>query len=233
MNSLLSGLAEVLAGRGGLFLLAGEAGIGKSRLSDELARHARERGAELLSGRCWEAGGAPAYWPWVQALRAHVRDRDRDALRLELGTGAAEVAQLLPELRDQFADLSDPPSLSPEAARFRLFEKLASFLVTAARPQPLVLVLDDLHAADEPSLLLLQFVAGQLQEAPLLIVGAYRDAEVEPDTPLASVVADLLRERVTHVLALDGLSEAEVGQIIERERPGECQSSNHQRLAAP
>ena len=215
LNALLHGLKQVLAGRGGLFLLAGEPGIGKSRLSDELAHHARARGAEVLFGRCWEAGGAPAYWPWVQALRAHVRDRDPDALRLELGTGAAEVAQLLPELRELFGDLSDPASLNPEAARFRLFEKLASFLVRAAGSQPLVLVLDDLHAADEPSLLLLQFVAGQLQEAPLLIVGADRDVEVEPDTPLASVVADLLRERVTHVLALAGLSEAEVAQMIE------------------
>jgi DNA-binding SARP family transcriptional activator/tetratricopeptide (TPR) repeat protein len=215
MNALLSGLEQVLTGQGQLFLLVGEAGIGKSRLSDELAGHACERGAEVLFGRCWEAGGAPAYWPWVQALRAHVRDRDPDALRLELGAGAAEVAQLLPELRELFADLPDPPLMSPEAARFRLFEKLASFLVRAAGSQPLVLMLDDLHAADEPSLLLLQFVAGQLREAPLLIVGAYRDVDVEPDTPLASVVADLLRERVTHVLALAGLSEAEVGQMIE------------------
>jgi DNA-binding SARP family transcriptional activator len=215
LNALLSGLEQVLAGRGALFLLAGEAGIGKSRLSDELARRARERGARVLVGRCWEAGGAPAYWPWVQALRAHVRDRDRDALRLELGAGAAEVAQMLPELRELFGDLSDPPLLSPEAARFRLFEKLAGFLVRAAASQPLVLVLDDLHAADEPSLLLLQFVAGELHEAPLLIVGAYRDVDLQPHTPLASVVADLRREGVTHELALAGLTEEEVGRMIE------------------
>ena len=214
LNALLSALEQVLAGRGRLFLLAGEPGIGKSRLSDELARHARDRGAEVLVGRCWEAGGAPAYWPWVQALRAHVRNRDPDALRLELGAGAAEVAQMLPELRELFADLPDPPSLSPEAARFRLFERLASFLVRVAGSRPVVLVLDDLHAADEPSLLLLQFVAGELQDAPLLIVGAYRDVEVEAHTPLASVVAELRRERVTHEIALAGLSEAEVGQMI-------------------
>jgi predicted ATPase/DNA-binding SARP family transcriptional activator len=215
MNALLTGLEQALAGRGGLFLLAGEPGIGKSRLSDELARHARDRGAEVLFGRCWEAGGAPAYWPWVQALRAHFRGRHPDALRLELGVGAAEVAQLLPELRELFADLSDPPSLSPEAARFRLFETLAGLLVRIAASQPVVLVLDDLHAADEPSLLLLQFVAGQLREVPLLVVGAYRDVDVEPDTPLASVVAELRRERGTHELALAGLTEVEVGRMIE------------------
>jgi DNA-binding SARP family transcriptional activator len=215
LSGLMSGLEQALAGHGGLFLLAGEPGIGKSRLADELARHARDRGAEVLVGRCWEAGGAPAYWPWVQALRAHVRSRDPDALRSELGAGAAEVAQMLPELRELFADLPDPPSLSPEAARFRLFEKLAGFLVRIAGARPVVLVLDDLHAADEPSLLLLQFVAGQLQEASLLIVGAYRDVDVEPHTPVASVVAELRRERVTHELALAGLTEAEVGRMIE------------------
>jgi DNA-binding SARP family transcriptional activator/tetratricopeptide (TPR) repeat protein len=215
LNALLTGLEQMLAGHGALFLLAGEPGIGKSRLADELARHARDRGAEVLVGRCWEAGGAPAYWPWVQALRAHIRDCEPDALRLELGAGAAEVAQMLPELRELFADLSDPPSLSPEAARFRLFEKLAGFLVRAAGSRPVVLVFDDLHAADEPSLLLLQFVAGQLQEAPVLIVGAYRDVNIEPHTPLASVVADLRRERITHEFALAGLTEAEVARMIE------------------
>jgi DNA-binding SARP family transcriptional activator len=215
LSALLGGLDQMLAGRGGLFLLAGEPGIGKSRLSDEVTRHARERGVEVLVGRCWEAGGAPAYWPWVQALRTHVRRRGPDGLQFELGAGAAEVAQLLPELREMFPDLADPRSLSPEAARFRLFENVAGFLVAAAQCQPLMLVLDDLHAADEPSLLLLRFVAGQLEEAPLLIVGAYRDDEVQPDTPLASIIAGVLRERVAHELPLAGLSEAEVGQLIE------------------
>jgi DNA-binding SARP family transcriptional activator/tetratricopeptide (TPR) repeat protein len=215
LNALLSALEQVLAGRGALFLLAGEPGIGKSRLSVEVARHARDRGAEVLFGRCWEAGGAPAYWPWVQALRAHVRHRDPDELRHELGAGASEIAQVLPELNELFADLPDPPSLAPEAARFRLFESLASFLVTVAGSRPVVLVLDDLHAADEPSLLLLQFVAGQLRDAPLMVVGAYRDVDLRPDTPLASVVAELRREPVTHELALAGLSEAEVGRMIE------------------
>ncbi len=76
LGELRAGLDEALAGRGRLFLLAGEPGIGKSRLADELSRHASGRGAQVLVGRCWEAGGAPAYWPWIQALRAYVRDAD-------------------------------------------------------------------------------------------------------------------------------------------------------------
>jgi predicted ATPase len=101
-------LEEALAGRGGLFLIAGQPGIGKSRLLDELAHHARDNGANVLWGRCWEARGAPAYWPWVQLLRAHVRACDPDMLRTQLGAGAADVAQMVPELRERFPGLPDP-----------------------------------------------------------------------------------------------------------------------------
>ena len=143
-----------MAGRGRLFLLVGEPGIGKSRLAEELTSRARARGALVLVGRCWEAGGAPAYWPWVQSLRAYVRRAEPAALRTQLGPGAADVAQLLPELRDVLADLPPAPTAESEGARFRLFDSLTAFLKSVAVAQPLVLVLDDLHAADEPSLLL-------------------------------------------------------------------------------
>jgi DNA-binding SARP family transcriptional activator len=215
LGALLGGLDEALTGRGSVFLVAGEAGIGKSRLLDELAQNARERGARVLWGRCWEAGGAPAYWPWVQSLRAYVQERDPERLHSELGAGGAELATILPGLRERFPDLPAPPVLEPGAARFRLFEAVASFLVDAAKPRPMLLVLDDLHAADEPSLLLLQFVAGQVGAAPLLVAGAYRDAELEPDTPLASVVAELARERAACRIKLAGLGESEVGRLIE------------------
>src|SRR5439155_21888560 len=154
---LLTGLEDALSGRGRLFLISGEPGIRKSRLSDELANQAALRGAQLLVGRSWEAGGAPAFWPWVQALRTLVRDRDPERLRSDLGAGAPDLAQLLPELRELLPGLPEPPSLDSEGARFRLFDAVASFLRTAAETQPLLVLLDDLHAADEPSLLLLQF----------------------------------------------------------------------------
>ncbi len=215
LASLSQALAEALAGEGRVVLVAGEPGIGKSALADRLAAEAGARGAKVLWGRCWEAGGAPAYWPWVQALRSHVRTTDPEALRSQLGAGAADIARILPDLHELFGDLPEPPSLESEAARFRLFDVVVSFLVEAAGARPLVLVLDDVHAADEPSLLLLQFLAGQLRDAPILVVAAYRDVELEPDTPLASVMAELARERVTRRLALAGLSESEVGSLIE------------------
>ena len=96
LAELVGGLDDAFAGRGRLFLLVGEPGIGKSRLAEELIAQARARGARVLVGRCWEAGGAPAYWPWVQSLRPYLRDTDAESLRSQLREGAADVARLLP-----------------------------------------------------------------------------------------------------------------------------------------
>jgi tetratricopeptide (TPR) repeat protein len=192
-----------------------EPGIGKSRLAEELASRARARGAQVLIGRCWEAGGAPAYWPWVQSLRTYARDTDAGTLRAQLGSGAAELAQLLPELRERFTDVPEPPTLESESARFRLFEAASSFLTSAAQARPLVLVFDDLHAADEPSLLLLQFLARQLGESRLLVIGAYRDVDPSLSDPLATALTELAREPVTKSLALTGLGDRDVAHFIE------------------
>ena len=215
LAELVGGLDGAVAGRGRLFLLAGEPGIGKSRLAEELIAQASARGALVLVGRCWEAGGAPAYWPWVQALRDYVRDSDPAVLRLELGAGATELARILPELRERFPELPEPPALEPEEARFRLFDATAEFLRNAAQGRPIVLVLDDLHAADAPSLLLLRFLARGLDSMPLLVLGAYRDVDPIPGRPLTEMLAEVVREPATRRLGLGGLSEHEVGEYVE------------------
>ena len=214
MTELLSALADALGGQGRVALVAGEPGIGKSRLTEELVARARARGARILVGRCWEAGGAPAFWPWVQSLRAYIDERGTDNLREELRGGAAELAQLLPELRELLPDTSDAPVLDPEAARFRLFEAATSFLKCAAAGRPTVLVIDDLHAADEPSLLLLQFAARSLSDDRLLIIGAYRDVDPTLRDPLAATLAELTREPVTRRIVLTGFTESEVHQYV-------------------
>jgi DNA-binding SARP family transcriptional activator len=220
LAELVGGLDHAFAGRGGLFLLVGEPGIGKSRLAEELIAQARARGARVLVGRCWEAGGAPAYWPWVQSLRPYLRDTDADSLRSQLRGGGADVARLFPELRDLLADLPPAPQLESEGARFRLFDSVTVFLKSVAAGRPLVLVLDDLHAADEPSLLLLQFVARELGESRLLILGAYRDVDPTLSDPLTTTLTELAREPVTRTLALVGLGEADVARFIELAAPG-------------
>jgi len=213
-RELVRGLDDALAGEGRLFLISGEPGIGKSRLVEQLTRRARERGAEVLVGRCWEAGGAPAYWPWVQAMRTYVRDCDPVLLRNQLSQGASDLAQILPELNEFYGDLPAPPSGDPEGARFRLFEATSSFLRAASLTKPIVLAFDDLHAADEPSLLLLRFLAGALVEARLLVVTAYRDVDPSLRDPLAETLAELQRQPVTRSLPLVGLSEADVASFV-------------------
>ena len=213
LAELTAALGDALAGRGRLVLVGGEAGIGKSRLAEELARRAQARGARVLVGRCWEAGGAPAYWPWVQVLRGCVRGREPDVLRAQLGHGAADVVALVPELREMLPDLPAAPAPESEGTRFRLLEAVANFLSAAAAAEPLVLVVDDLHVADAPSLLFLRFAAGRLGDAPILVVGCYRDTEVGPD--LADALSELGREPVTRRVALRGLSGGETARLLE------------------
>jgi DNA-binding SARP family transcriptional activator len=214
LGELLRGLEDALAGEGRLFLISGEPGIGKSRLVEHLTRRARERGAEVLVGRCWEAGGAPAYWPWVQALRRYVRDRDPVLICSQVGVGAPDLAQLLPELNELYGELPAPPLSDPEGARFRLFEATSAFLRASSLTQPLVLAFDDLHAADAPSLLLLQFLAGELADARLLVVGAYRDVDPSLRDPLRETLDELRRQPATHSLPLTGLPETDVGSFV-------------------
>lgn len=215
LGELVACLEDACAGRGRLVLLSGEPGIGKSRLGEELLAAAEGRGARVLVGRCWEAGGAPAYWPWVQSLRAYVREREPEGLRAELGVGAADLAQLIPELRQRLPEIGDPPVLDPELARFRLFDATAGLLRNIAERRPLVVALDDLHAADVPSLLLLRFLARELGALRVLILAAYRDVDPIPGEPLTEMIAEVAREPATHRLTLLGLSKREVEQYVQ------------------
>ena len=215
LSAVREAIAGARAGHGSLLLISGEPGIGKSRLADELMTDARSKGMRVVIGRCWEAGGAPAYWPWVQSLRAYIHDADPEDLRAQLGSGASELAQLFPELEELFPGLAAPLPTEGEGARFRLFDAAATFLKAASRSRPLVIVLDDLHAADEPSLLLLRFLSRELRESRLLVAGLYRDVDPTVREPLAAALAELAREPVTRRLSLSGLAPPEVADFVE------------------
>jgi tetratricopeptide (TPR) repeat protein len=215
LAELLAGLDDAACGTGRLFLLAGDPGIGKSRLAYEAAARARDRGFKVAWGRCWEAGGAPAYWPWVQALRAVVRGVGSEELVPQLGAGAPFVAQLVAEVAEMLPDVRPPAPMEAEGARFGLFDAVATFLRNAGAGQPLMVVLDDLHAADAPSILLLRFVARELGEARVLVLGAYRDMELDRGHPLAVALAELSREPATRHVPLSGLDEAGVARLIQ------------------
>ena len=172
------------ARRGGVVLISGAPGIGKTRLARELERYAVEHGARVLWGRTHEAGGAPAYWPWVQALRSLVEGVDSEALRGWSGGGASEVARIVPTLREHLPDLAEPEAVSdPQSAQFRLLDATTTFMANAASTTPLVVVLDDLHWADRSTLLLLEHAALELTRANLLLVGTYRDVELGRQDP--------------------------------------------------
>jgi class 3 adenylate cyclase len=212
---LRSSFEEALSGRGSLVLLVGEPGIGKTRTAEELAIYARLRGAQALMGRCWEGEGAPAYWPWVQVIRSYVHDREPQALMSVMGAGAADIAQVVSEVRERLPGLPTPPSLEPEQARFRLFDSITTFLKNASAAQPLVLVLDDLHWADKPSLLLLQFLTSELRGARALILGTYRDVELGRQHPLAQTLGELARENLSRRILLRGLTQGDVARFIQ------------------
>ncbi|MGH2987733.1 MAG: protein kinase domain-containing protein [Solirubrobacterales bacterium] len=208
-------LEDTLSSQGRLLMLTGDPGIGKTRTAEELATYARVRGAHVHWGRCHESEGAPAYWPWSEAIRSYVRDADPVGLRWQLGGRAADVAQIVPELAERLGDLGEPPAMEPEQARFRLFDSVAGFLAGASQARPLVLVLDDLHWADEPSLLLLRFLARRLADTGLLIIGTYRDVELGRHHPLADTLGDLAGVEGVRRIALGGLGAQGIASYIE------------------
>jgi tetratricopeptide (TPR) repeat protein len=173
LAALRAALGDAQGGRGSLWMLCGEPGIGKSRLAEEIAFAAMDAGLAVLWGRCWEAGGAPAYWPWIQILRELVH-RVPKALTPARTT---YLGQLMPEL-GQCAPSEPPPSRDePTHARFQLLDAVAGTLLEAARHQPLLLIVDDLHSADRSSLTLLDFLARQIKSAPVMVLGTFRDAQ--------------------------------------------------------
>jgi class 3 adenylate cyclase len=211
----------VLGGAGALLLVAGDAGIGKTRLAEEAAVYARLHGVQVLWGRCYEAEATLPYIPFVEAIRQYVQTRPSEALRQELGYGAADVARLVSAVRQRLPDL--PAAMEaggqlsggdPAQDRYRLFESVTAFLLNAAAVAPIMLVLDDLHWADKPSLLLLQHVARRLAGSRLLILGTYRDVEVDRQHPLSEALMRLRRERSFERIALRGLTLEEMTALL-------------------
>ena len=132
-----------------------------------------------------------------------------------MGPGISDIAEIIPEIRWKLPNLESPPSLDPEQARFRLFHSIAAFLKNAAKSQPLMFVLDDLHWADKPSLLLLEFMAPHFVESPLLMLGTYRDVEVNREHPLSESLSHLYRSPAFRTKSLSGLEPEEVRQFIQ------------------
>jgi len=197
-----------------LVLVGGEPGIGKTRLAARFARRAFADGAIVLYGRCDEEG-LLAQQPFAEALRHYVRACPTAELAGRMQLVSGELRRIVPELAERVADLPEPLAGDPEGARGRLFEAVCSLLCQAAEHTPVVLVLDDLHWADQSTLLLLKYLARYPQEARLLVLGTYRQTELDPSHPLSAILAELGRERRLCCHALARLDRAAVSQLVD------------------
>ena len=212
---LTRALANARQGHGQVVLLAGSGGIGKTRLVQQMAARAEQDGVSVVWGRCLEEPGAPLYWPWRQLIRNYLRrGGDADPART-LGTGLADIASIVPELAAQSA-APQPGTEAGDTAqsRFRLFDAVAEFWRRAAQHGPQMLVFEDLHWADATSLRLFAFLAAELEDSALLVVGTYRDTELSRQHPLFDTLAELARSPAFQRVELTGLNHRETEEFV-------------------
>lgn len=207
-------LEGVQRGRSAIVLIGGEPGVGKTRLAAEVVDEARTRGMFTASGRCYDMKGAPPYIPFVEAIEYSLRVALPENLVSALGDAAPEIARLVPRIRSIYPDLPPAIVLPPEQAQHLMFENICDFFERAAMQQPIVLALDDLHWAEESTALLLEHVAQRMEAVPFLLLGTYRDIEVDRASPFARALERLIRKNTVHRINLRRLSKAEVGEII-------------------
>ena len=214
LRQLQTAFDHALSGQGGLVMVVGEPGIGKTALVEQLATYATLRGGNTLWGHCYEEGSLSLpYLAFVEALRSYIAARPAEALRQELGSAAGDLARIVSEVRERLA-IEPRPASEPEEDRWRLLQAVSGFLRNASGVQPLVIVLEDLHWADQGTLDLLTHLARNLQGARLLVVGSYRDVEVDRAHPLSAALADLRRQASFGRVQLRGLGTPEVQRML-------------------
>ncbi|HVA41783.1 MAG TPA: AAA family ATPase [Candidatus Binataceae bacterium] len=218
VEELLGGVEEATEGHGRVFLITGEPGIGKTRLAEEVAAHGRRRGAVILWSRCWNAAGTPAYWPWIQLIKGCLAQGVSNGWRAEAEPAIADISRILPAAGG-ISRQRRPARLpeDPEEIRFRLFEAVLTLLKAASRRTPLIVVLDDLGAADLPSLLLLKYLARELYDSRIFLLATYRDSDVRSSPLLADALGELSRE--AKLIALHGLGRDEVVDLVRGQIP--------------
>ena len=214
VKQLHSAFDSTLSEAGSLVMVVGEPGIGKNTICDQLATYVTLRGGKTLRGNCYEEGSLSLpYLPFVEAMRSYVLERDSEDLKRELGSGATDVAGIVSEIRDR-VDVEPRETGDAEQDRYRLLESVTDFLRNASSVQPLVILLEDLHDADRGTLDMLAHVSRNQSGARLMIVGTYRDVEVERSHPLSGTLADLRRIPNFSRVLLRGLSAVEVQRMM-------------------
>jgi len=208
---------KAVRGEGGVVVLHGEAGIGKTRLTRELGAYARLRGMQVLYGRCpalFRMDGVPPYVLWSEVIRDYLQVCVPEQLYKVAGNYPGEVSKLVPEIKQKLGTVSQSLSLSPEQDRDRLFEAVSQFVINISKEVPLLIVLDDLQWTDQTSLLLLHYLARGIYRESLLLLGAYRDTDVDEKHPLSPVLEELNRERLLQSAPLKRMSFNDVSEMI-------------------
>jgi class 3 adenylate cyclase/tetratricopeptide (TPR) repeat protein len=193
-ETLRTMLESAVGGNGGLVLIGGPPGQGKSRLTREAAEMAERLGMIVYTGNCLDMESPPPYQPAIDHLEQAARTASPEGFRTALGVNAPEVAKLLPSLRQRYDDIPPSPDLTPEQERRYMLHGMGEFIERAANNRPMVLTYEDLHWADESTLLLLRHLGGRARQLPLLIIGTFRDDELEPGRPLTTAIGPLFRD---------------------------------------
>jgi len=213
---LNAAMERARAGRRQFVFVAGEAGIGKTRLTSEFARSVASTGAAVLLGRC-DAEALIPYQPFVEALDWYVRSCPSALLHAQLRDveTASELAGVIPSIARRFSAPLETVESNAEGRRYRLFEATASFLARISRTRPLLVLLEDVHWADPPTLLMLRHVLRSSHEGALLLVATYRETELDRTHPLADILASLRREPAAANIRLRGLNEREITRFVD------------------
>ena len=212
-QKLVARLDGISRGEGALVLIGGEPGVGKTRLASEILEEGKSRGLLTLTGHAYEEEGAP-FISVVEILEEMVRVVPPRDLRRLLGESGSEIARLVPELRRRFSDIPEPVELPPEQRRRYLFNAVLELFERVSRETPMVLLMDDLHWAAESSLLLLEHLAPHLEKLPLLILGTYRDVDLDVQKPFEKTLARLVRQKLAERYAIRRLAEPDVRDLL-------------------
>lgn len=206
---------RALQGQSHLVLISGEPGIGKTRLAQELIAYVRLQGAGVFQGHCYAHELAVPYHPFVEGLRDLARTRSPEYLKERLGDTAAEAVKLVPELEEIIGPIPPNPPLSPHEERLRLFDNFTRLLIRLSQARPFLFILEDLHWADEATLLLLQYVARNILRERILLLGTYRETELGRAHPFQDTLLELNRERLASRVPLKRLAREEVREMLE------------------
>jgi tetratricopeptide (TPR) repeat protein/tRNA A-37 threonylcarbamoyl transferase component Bud32 len=219
MTILREAVDRAVRSEGGVVILHGEAGIGKTRLAKELGAYARLRGMQVLRGRCpalFRMDGVPPYVLWNEVIKDYLQICTPEQLYKVIGFYPSEVCKLAPEVKQKLGAIPQSLPISPEQERDRLFEAVSQFIANISKEAPLLVVLDDLQWTDQSSLLLMHYLARTVDREPLVLLGTYRDTDIDQKHPLSPVLTELNRERLLQSVPLKRMPLVEVSEMIKQ-----------------